>query len=289
MMKRLIMLMLIMFVFSSLPAEARVSLPSLDTSHYFIQDNAGVLSESTIEELNQMGTHLEEGTGVEMLLLTMPSTGQEHRQDYALKALREYGVGKQDEDNGIVILLNLDNGNEYNNRGVEVQVGYGIEGYLNDAKIGRIIDDVAMEHFVAATEAEEGSEAAASNYEQGLSNLYQALYEESLDAYGYEEGEFTRDTPEADTTMRAKDDEALGAGESIFRLIFAMVVIYLLFKLMGGGGNPPRGGGRRGRRRGPVVFFPPSGGGGRGGGFGGGGFGGFGGGSGGGGGAGRGF
>ncbi|AKG74292.1 TPM domain-containing protein [Salinicoccus halodurans] len=286
MMKRILLLVVTSFLLFPLHAEARVDLPQLDTSHYFIQDNAGVLSEEAIEELNGLGIHLEEGTGVEMLLLTMPSTGQEHRQDYALKALREYGVGKEEQDNGIVILLNLDNGDEFNNRGIEVQVGYGVEGYLNDAKIGAIIDEVTMEHFMAAAEEKEGSDAANTHYQTGLVNLYNALYQESLDAYGYEEGEFTRDTPAEESGAGSAPD----LFEIIFRLIFSVTIIYILYKIIsGGGGRPPKGpGGRGGRRRGPIVFFPPSGGGS--GGFGGGGgFGGFGGGSGGGGGAGRGF
>src|SRR5690625_7823919 len=78
-------------------------------------------------------------------IIRSETKGQEHRQDFALRALREYGVGKAEKDNGIVIFLNLDNDNEFNNRGIEVQVGYGVEGYLNDAKIGRIIDDVAYD------------------------------------------------------------------------------------------------------------------------------------------------
>ncbi|GAA3724017.1 TPM domain-containing protein [Salinicoccus jeotgali] len=281
-MKRLVMLLLAAFIFTAGPVQARVQVPELNTDHHFVQDNAGVLSDSTITELNDKGTHLEEGTGVEMMLLTMPSTGQVHRQDFALEALREYGVGKSESDNGIVILLNLDNGDEFDNRGVEVQVGYGVEGYLNDAKIGRIIDDVAMEHFTAATEEEEGSKAAYAEYEEGLTNLYNTLYEESLEAFEYKDGEFTRDTPKGEAS---NDGQPAGIGESIFKLIFAMIVIYVLFKIMGGGG-PPKGGSRRHGRGGPTIFFPPSGGGSSGGGFGGGGFGG---GSGGGGGAGRGF
>ena len=264
----------------STPAEARVDLPALNESHYFVQDNAGVLSDSTINELNEKGTHLEEGTGAELLLMTMDSTGQEHRQDFALRALREYGVGKTEKDNGIVILLNLDNDNEFNNRGIEVQVGYGVEGYLNDAKIGRIIDNVAYEDLVAG------------NYEAALTNLYNALYEESLTAYGYEDGEFTRDEPAEDT--------GTGQNDSIFsiliRLAIFMTVLYFIYKMFSGGGGSGGSGGSGGRRRrsgGPVIFFPPGGGGfgggSSGGGFGGGGFGGFGGGSGGGGGAGRGF
>lgn len=264
----------------STPAEARVDLPALNESHYFVQDNAGVLSDSAINELNDKGTHLEEGTGAELLLMTMDSTGQEHRQDFALRALREYGVGKAEKDNGIVILLNLDNNNEFNNRGIEVQVGYGVEGYLNDAKIGRIIDNVAYEDLVAG------------NYETALINLYNALYEESLTAYGYEDGEFTREEP-AEDTETGQDDSIFAI---IIRLAIFMTVLYFLYKMMSGGGGSGGSGGSGGRRRrsgGPVIFFPPGGGGGfgggSGGGFGGGGFGGFGGGSGGGGGAGRGF
>ncbi|MEY8561201.1 TPM domain-containing protein [Jeotgalicoccus halotolerans] len=260
----------------STPAEARVDLPALNESHYFVQDNAGVLSDSAINELNEKGTHLEEGTGAELLLMTMDSTGQEHRQDFALRALREYGVGKAEKDNGIVILLNLDNDNEFNNRGIEVQVGYGVEGYLNDAKIGRIIDNVAYEDLVAG------------NYEAALTNLYTALYDESLTAYGYEGGEFTRDEPAEDT--------GTGQNDSIFsiliRLAIFMTVLYFIYKMFSGGGGSGGSGGSGGRRRrsgGPVIFFPPGGGGGFGGGSSGGGFGGFGGGSGGGGGAGRGF
>ena len=273
---RSLLVLLALFVVST-PVEARVDLPALNENHYFVQDNAGVLSDSTIQELNDLGTHLEEGTGAELLLLTMDSTGQEHRQDFALRALREYGVGKEDKDNGIVIFLNLDNDNEFNNRGIEVQVGYGVEGYLNDAKIGRIIDNVAYDDLVAG------------DYETALKNLYQAIYDESLTAYGYEDGEFTREEP--------TEDESSG-GQSLFgtliRLIIFMVVLYIIYSIVsgGGGGSGGSGGRRRGSSRRGPIFFPPTGGfgsGGNSGGFGSGGFGGFGGGSGGGGGAGRGF
>lgn len=265
-------------------AFARTDLPEINTQHYFVQDHADILSQETTASLNELGEHLEEGTGAEILLITMPTVGQEHRQDYALRVLREYGVGKEEHDNGIVIFLNLDNGNEFNNRGIDIQVGYGVEGYLNDAKIGRIIDDAAMESFQRAADADDESTRNAY-YEEGLVNLYNAIYEESLEAYGFTDGEFTREEP--------ADDE-LGLFNIITRILFMMAVIYVLYKLFSnnsGGPGGPGGRNRRTRRRrgGPVVLFPPSGGGGFGSGGGSGGFGGFGGGSGGGGGAGRGF
>lgn len=273
---------LILAVLLSQDVLAREELPELDTNNYFIQDHADILNSQTVEELNALGEHLEEGTGAELLLMTMPTIGQEHRQDYALRVLREYGVGKAEHDNGIVIFLNLDNGNEFNNRGVDVQVGYGVEGYLNDAKIGRIIDNTAMESFQNAADASD-EETAHAYYEEGLVSLYNAIYQESLDAYGFVDGEFTRKTPEDD----AGGEMSLSG--MILRLFITMGAIYLIYKLLFNNSGPggPGGRNRRSRRGGPVVLFPPSGGGfGSGGG---GGFGGFGGGSGGGGGAGRGF
>lgn len=287
-MKRLLLIIAAVFLSLSFSSDvfARTDLPEIDTNSYFVQDHADILSQGTTASLNELGEHLEEGTGAELLLMTMPTVGQEHRQDYALRILREYGVGKEEHDNGIVIFLNLDNGNEFNNRGVDIQVGYGVEGYLNDAKIGRIIDNTAMESFQSAAEADDESTANA-HYEEGLVNLYNAIYQESLDAYGFTDGEFTREEP-------ADDDGELSWFNIIARILFMMVAIYVLYKLFSnnsGGPGGPGGRNRRTRRRrgGPVVLFPPSGGGGFGSGGGSGGFGGFGGGSGGGGGAGRGF
>ena len=274
-MKRIFPLLLIFILIAPSAEAARVDLPKLNPNHYFVQDNAEVLTSETINELNELGTHLEKGTSVEMLLLTMPSTGQEHRQDFALRALREYGVGKKEKDNGIVIFFNNDNNNEFNNRGIDVQVGYEIEGYLNDAKIGKIIDDYALE------------DAKRGDYDKALKNLYKALYEESLNAYGYDEetGEFTNEQPEE----TSNDDEFY---TFLFNTLVLVIVIAILFYIMNKNnrGGPPRGGRRRPsyRRSGTPIFFPS---GRSGGGFSGGsgGFGGFGGGSGGGGGAGRGF
>lgn len=272
--------MSIMFI----PVVHADDLPPLDKTHYFVQDNANVLSEESVRALNDLGTHLESGTGVEMLLLTMPSTGQIHRQDYALQALRGYGVGKEGEDNGIVILLNLDNGNEFTNRGVEVQVGYGVEGYLNDAKIGRIIDNEAMDYFIRATEYDNGTAEANENFELGLVHLYEALYNESLDAFGYEDGEFTRDTPIEDNWSDSGGNESGELLRFLATLVLIVAILWIMRK-----GNGPGGPGSRGRR-GTFWGFPSgSGGAGRFGGGSSGGFGGFGGGSGGGGGAGRGF
>ncbi|TDM07650.1 TPM domain-containing protein [Macrococcus lamae] len=269
-------------------ANAAEPLPKLKKPVY-TQDNASLLSGTQVSEINELGERLEQGTTAEILLMTMPSIGQENRGDYALRAGREYGVGQKDKDNGIVILLNLDNGNEFRNRGVEVQVGYGLEGVLNDAKVGALIDQYAMPDLRQAVAADPKGQSAESKqlYGQAMTKLYKAVWQEIADSYGYDGSKFTRDEP--------MQPQSTGGSFSVFQILITLFFLYLIFSIFFRGGG---GGGPRGRRRGglgPVIFFPTGGGfssggfssggfgdgGGFGGGFGGGGFGG--------GGAGRGF
>lgn len=264
-------------------ASAAEPLPKLKQPVY-TQDNASLLSASEVDEINELGNRLEQGTTAEILLMTMSSIGQENRADYALRAGREYGVGQADKDNGIVILLNLDNGNEFRNRGVEVQVGYGLEGVLNDAKVGALIDQYAMPDLQRAVTADPNGDSAESKelYGQAMTKLYKAIWQEVADSYGYDGSQFTRDEP-----MPAQSS---GGSFSVFQILITLFFLYLIFSIFFRGGG---GGGRGGRRRGvgPVIFFPTGGGfssggfssggfsgGGLGGGFGGGGFGGGGGG-----------
>lgn len=161
---------LLMIVFS-VPALALTNpLPELDKTHLYIQDHAHLLSDSEIIQMNELGKKLEKDTGIEMLMVTMDSV-DEPRRDYALKLLRGYGVGKKDINNGIVIFLNLDKDNGAEDRGVEIQIGYGLEGYFTDARVGTIIDENGLEDF------------KKGNYNTGLKNLYRAMYDKSQDAY----------------------------------------------------------------------------------------------------------
>src|SRR5690625_7734519 len=86
---------------------AKTDLPEIDTENYFVQDHADVLSPEATESLNDLGEHLEEGTGAAHLLMTMPTVGKIHRQNYALNILKEYGVINEAHDNGFSIIMNL--------------------------------------------------------------------------------------------------------------------------------------------------------------------------------------
>ncbi|MCE4956357.1 TPM domain-containing protein [Macrococcoides caseolyticum] len=273
---------LFLIFFITLPANAAEPLPKLKQP-IFVQDHVGIFKQNEIDFINQRGKSLQQGTTAEIMIMTMPTIGQEVKGDYALRAGREYGVGDKDKNNGIVILFNLDNGNEYRNRGINVQVGYGLEGVLNDAKVGALIDQYAMPDIKKALALDPKAQSAESKalYAQGLGKLYNAVYDEVSKSYGFDGEKYTRDTPMADNSSE---------GISVFEILIGLFLLYLVISIFMGGGRG--GGGGRRRSTGPVIFFPTGGGFGGGfssGGFSGGDFGSFGGGDFGGGGADRSF
>lgn len=248
----LVIAILVSSLFPAVGVNAAEPLPKLKEPVY-TQDNANLLSSSDVTALNDLGNQLEHGTTAEILLMTMPTIGQENRQDYAFRAGREYGVGQKDKDNGIVILFNLDNNNEYTNRGISVQVGYGLEGVLNDAKVGALIDQYAMPDLKKAVALDPTGKSAESKalYTSGLTKLYKAIWKVVADSYGWDGKTFTRDEP----IQNNSDD----GGISIYEILIGMFILFIIFNMFFGG----RGGGPGGRRRGgvgPVIFFPTGGG-----------------------------
>ena len=56
-------------------------------------------------------------------------------EEYGIKLAEKWKVGYKGIDNGAIVILATDD------RKVRIEVGYGLEGQINDAKAGRIIDD----------------------------------------------------------------------------------------------------------------------------------------------------
>ncbi|WP_186760028.1 YgcG family protein [Planococcus sp. CPCC 101016] len=261
-MKRIWMLLSFLLLLSSEHVFA-ADFPEL-TNDLYIQDEVGILSEQQKEELRELGRGLEDATTAQIMVLVIPTLEGEPIESYANEALRHYGVGSEEENNGVLVVLSLD---EPDNREIYVEIGYGLEGALPDGKVGRILDEYAIPYL------------SQDNYSEGVINLYEALYQEVAAEYQWN-GQPVE--PQAASSPQQQEQ-----GLPPFMTI--LIVSAILILITGGGGG--KGGGRT-RRRGRGFYMGPGsfGGGFGGGGFGGGGgFRGGGGGSSGGGGAGRGF
>jgi uncharacterized protein len=227
-----------------------------------VVDYANALQAQERQALEQKLVAYDDSTSNQIAILIIPTLEGRVASDIALQVLRTWGVGGAQFNNGIVILVAM-------NEAMHISVGYGLEGSVPDAIAWRIVDKVMRPQFRAGN-IYAGLDGAVDQIILAAAGEYQAA---------------------------PKEQESDGLGKLIPLII--IIVLVLLFSRGGGGG---RGGGRVISRRGDSIFGGVlgsligqsmgggfgggSGGGFGGGGFGGGGFGGFGGGSGGGGGAG---
>ena len=228
-------------------ATVAAGVPPWNPSDYYVQDHANVLTLEQKEELNRYGRQLNDATGAELAVLTLPSIGEEAIDTFAVKALREYKLGKQEENNGaLLVVTTVKNAN--NKREFFLTTGYGLEGALPDGKIGRIMDQLAYPYLLQ------------EQPDRAIMEAYKAFYNEIAAEYNWD-GEVAQ--------VIVPNQQNSDSGFIIPFPVIVIIAIYILFRMSRNGGGRGGGGGsgrHRGRGSGPI-FFPGSFGGGGGGGF----------------------
>lgn len=126
-------------ILSTQPIKA-TSIPS-PTQEFYVLDEAGVLSQSTLDTIVSVSSQLQSKTKAQLVVVIVDSLKGESITSFALSILRQWGIGDKDLDNGALILLALDD------RLSRIEIGYGLEGALNDAKTGRIQDTYMLPYY----------------------------------------------------------------------------------------------------------------------------------------------
>ncbi|HWB33657.1 MAG TPA: TPM domain-containing protein [Acidobacteriaceae bacterium] len=239
----------------------------------YVNDFAGVLAPQTVTNLDALLVQLDRKAHAQIAVVTVKSLGPDKSgavpsiEEFAVRLEEKWKVGPKGTDRGLLVIVSL------NPRKYRIEVGYGLEGLLNDAKVGDIGRD--MRPYLQRNDYDRALTL-------GVGELAQDI---AADAGVTLEG--------AQATRPPPTEQAPAVHVSLLQtIVFGIVVLavlgvligtgnagllfFFLLNMLGGGGG---GGGGRYRGGGGDDF----GGGGFGGG--GGGFGGFGGGSSGGGGA----
>jgi len=100
----------------------------------YVNDYANVIPASYEQQMTTICQELKQKTGAEIAVVTMPTIGDEDYRDYANRLFEAWGIGERGKDNGVLIF------NTIKERRLWVEVGYGLEGALPDARVGRILD-----------------------------------------------------------------------------------------------------------------------------------------------------
>jgi len=119
------------FIFFFLVAPLLLSAADPMPSTYVV-DNAGVISADGSRVLLGMLQELEQKTGAQMIVLTVPSTGGVPIEQFALEKAEAWKLGQKGKDNGLLMVIAV------KDRKYRTEVGYGLESILPDSLTGSI-------------------------------------------------------------------------------------------------------------------------------------------------------
>jgi uncharacterized protein len=106
-----------------------------------VNDFAGIIDPPARTQLTNIIVQFRKVTGNEIAVVTLPSLDGEPIENYAVKLFGKWGIGKKSENNGLLLLI------APSERQMRIEVGYGLEPYINDALAGRIIRETIVPHF----------------------------------------------------------------------------------------------------------------------------------------------
>lgn len=133
---RIVLLALIPF-WSSV-AGADVAIPALTAR---VTDETATLTGEQRATLEQTLQAFEEKKGSQISVLIVPTTQPETIEQYSIRVVEQWKLGRKHVDDGVLLIV------AKNDRTLRIEVGYGLEGVLNDATSSRIINEVIVPRF----------------------------------------------------------------------------------------------------------------------------------------------
>jgi uncharacterized protein len=124
--------------FVAVAAWAQVAVPPLTAR---VTDLTGTLTREQQAGLERMLQEFEARKGTQLAVLMVPTTAPEPIEQYALRVGEQWKIGRKKVDDGAILVVAKDD------RALRIEVGYGLEGVLNDATASRIIRDIIVPRF----------------------------------------------------------------------------------------------------------------------------------------------
>ncbi|MDP2750889.1 MAG: TPM domain-containing protein [Nanoarchaeota archaeon] len=97
----------------------------------YVNDYADIFTSAEESELTSIAQRIYDSERAQYAIVTVRTTGEEAIDYYSIN-LAQGKLGDTDKDNGLLLLIAVDD------RNYRFEVGSGLEGMFNDAKIGRI-------------------------------------------------------------------------------------------------------------------------------------------------------
>lgn len=150
--------LILLLLFISIGCFSNVKALVNPTNEFYVNDYANILSEETEKYIIDKSSKLANVDGTQIVVVTVPNLEGQSLESYATALFRKFGIGDKEKNNGLLLLLALEE------RQFRVEVGYGLEGILPDGKTGRFQDQYIIPYL------------RESNWDDGIKNGYDAFY-----------------------------------------------------------------------------------------------------------------
>ncbi len=186
-----------------------------------VVDDAQILSPAAEQQLTDELAALEQQTGHQVVVATLPSLQGYEIEDFGYQLLRTWGIGRKDQDDGVILIV------APNERAVRIEVGYGLEPVMTDAMSSLILQRAVLPAF------------KAGDYEKGVVDGTRAIVRQ----VGLPEDQARAAVAQAEAQRAAAARESEGGGSIVPLIIGALVVFWVLSGIMRAfGGGRRRGG-----------------------------------------------
>jgi uncharacterized protein len=103
-----------------------------------VVDSIGRISAEVETQINSELISFQQSGGPQIAVAVINSTGNATPENYSIDLARTWGIGDKEKDNGVLLLIALED------RTLRIEVGSGVEGELTDVTAGRIVDSVML-------------------------------------------------------------------------------------------------------------------------------------------------
>jgi len=107
----------------------------------YVNDFAGILTPQVADQIRVVAGQVEAKTTAQIALVTIPTVAPLAIEQYAVELFEKWGIGQAGKDNGILILMAV------NDKKVWISTGYGLEGALPDAICKQIVYQIMIPEF----------------------------------------------------------------------------------------------------------------------------------------------
>lgn len=173
----------------------------------YVEDLAQKIDAKAKEKLLGYLQELEQKTGVQFIVLTVPTTGGEPIERFALRLAESWKLGQKGKDNGLLLVVAV------NDRKYRFETGYGLEGPLPDGLLGTIGRRYLVPHF------------RRGDYSKGIHDGVAAVLDTLSKHYNVKLSGVPNVRPERTNVQIGRRQAAGGLGIGFFIVLIAIIAV----------------------------------------------------------------